>query len=157
MPNRAECFAEILRYRILAVTAENIVKAGLQRRRQRAVVSGPQFLHAGGAGFLGHLQNVVALLQIEGIAHNVPAFFQGIAILGARRVFQNLYVRNILAEKSEAKRNPPRHFKSPAESRGSIFAIIVIQSETLIDRGEQNAGHGQRLRKKDLAVTPETG
>src|SRR6266404_996417 len=134
MPNRAERLAEILRYRILAVSAENIVKTGLQRRRQRSVVSRPQLLHARGVRFLSHLQNIVALLQVEGVAHNVPAFFQGIPIFGARRILENFYVRDILAEKPETKRNAARHLKPPAKSRGSILPIIIIQSKILIDR-----------------------
>ena len=148
MPDRSQRLAQILRHRIFAVAAEDVVKAGLQRRRQRAVIAGPKFFYARGVRLLGHSQNVVALLEVEGVAHHVPAFFQGIPIFGARGIFENLDVGNILAQEPQAKGNAPRHLKAPAKSCGSIFAIIVVESKALIDGGKQNAGHGQRLRRE---------
>src|SRR5713101_2195073 len=99
MPDRTDRLAEILSHGILAVSVEDVVEAGLQRRRQRSVVAGPEPLHTRRTRFLSHLQNVVALLQVEGKAHNIPTLFQGISILGARRVLEDFYIRKILAEK----------------------------------------------------------
>src|SRR5467141_3540021 len=148
MPNCAERLAEILRYRVFAVSVEDVIETGLQRGSQRSVIAGPKPLHTRCVRFLSHLQNVVALLKVEGVAHNVPALFQSVPIFGARRVLEDFYFRNILAEEPQTKRNAARHLKSPAESFGSVLAIVIIQAEITIDRGHQNASHGQRLREE---------
>src|SRR5713101_843536 len=145
MPDRTDRLAEILSHGILAVSVEDVVEAGLQRRSQRSIVAGPEPFHARRTRFLTHLQNVVALLQVEREAHNIPALFQGISILGARRVLQDFYIRKILAEEPETKGNAAWHLKTPAESFGSVLPIIIIEAEVSIDSGQQHAGHGQRL------------
>src|SRR6267143_1527211 len=148
MPNCAERLAEILRYRVFAVSVEDVIETGLQRGSQRSVIAGPKPLHTRRVRFLSHLQNVVALLKVEGEAHNVPALFQSVPIFGARRVLEDFYFRNILTEEPQTKRNAARHLKPPAESFGSVLPIIIIEAEITIDRGHQNASHGQRLREE---------
>src|SRR5260370_2472929 len=145
MPDRAERLAEILRHGILAVSVEYVVEAGLQRRGQGTVVAGPEPAHPRRPRFLSHLQNVVALLQVEREAHNIPALFQGISIFGARRVLEDFYIRKILTEEPQTKGNAAWHLKTPAESFGSVLPIIIIEPEVPINRYQQTPGHGPRL------------
>ena len=44
---------QFLGHGFFAIAAENMIEMGVHRGRQRAVVPGPEFFHAGGARFGG--------------------------------------------------------------------------------------------------------
>ena len=142
--------AEALRHGIFTISIEYVVEVGLQGRSQGAIVSGPQPLHSCLVRFLSHPQDVIAFLKIEGKAHNIPALLQGGQVFGPCWVFEDIYFRDILTEEPQAEGNTPRHLKTPAESCRSVLAIIIVEAEILIDRGQQNASHQQRLQNEGL-------
>jgi len=137
--------AEILRYGILAVSVEDVVEAGLQRGSQRSVVAGPEPFHTRCVRFLGHLQNMVALLQVEGIAHNVQPFSEHFYILCASGTRGFLYQEYSGAETASQMKYGAA-FETPAEPFGGVLTIVIVEAEISINRSQQNAGHGQRLR-----------
>src|SRR5262249_17450966 len=99
---------------------------------------------------LRHLEDAIALLQVERKPHDVPAFFENLAIFDSSRVFEDVYFRKILTKEAQAKRYLARHPETPAKILRSIFAKVIVDAKISVDGGKENPHTSLPPRKIDL-------
>ena len=95
----AECHRDASQafvYSIFTVTGEHMIEMRLDMGSQSAVIPGPEFGDACLPRFGGPPQDVVGFLEVKGKTDSVPTPFQLSGKFGARRIFQDIQVWEIL-------------------------------------------------------------
>ena len=90
-------------HNVFAVAAEHMIEMRLDGGSQSAVIPRPQFADACLPRFRSHRQYVVGLFEVKGKPDGVPAPLELSGKLGARRIFEDVQVRKVLPQESQAK------------------------------------------------------
>ena len=138
--------AEELGEGLFAVAGEDAIEGRLDGGAEGAVIPCPELANAGGAGFAGHIEDVVGLFEVEGETDRVPTAAEFGGEFGARGIFENRNAGNVLSKEAQAKRNAARHAEAPSEVAGSVFAEIIVEARIAAAGGEKDARHRPLVR-----------
>src|SRR6516165_4121039 len=141
MLDLVEAYTKLLRDSVFAIACEDMIEMRADGGRQGAVIPGPKFADAGAARLRGQIEDVVGFFEVEGKADHVPTLLELRGKLGAGWIFENGQVRNILAQKAQAKRDIARHAKAPAKIARSVFTKIIVEARIAATRGQQDPRH----------------
>src|ERR1019366_7041926 len=130
---------QLLSQGVFTVAGEHMIEVRLDGGSQSAVIPRPQFADACLPRFGGHRQDVVGLFEVKGKTDGVPALLELSGKLGARRIFEDVQVRKILPQESQAKRDRPWHTETPAKIPRRIFAKIIVEAGVAATRRQQNS------------------
>src|ERR1700687_155595 len=138
MLDLVETRPQLLSHSVFAVAGEHMIEVRLDGGSQSAVISRPQFTDACLPRFGSHRQDVVGLFEIKGKTDGVPAPLELSGKLGARRIFEDVQVREILPQESQAKRDGSRHAEAPAKIPWRVFTKIIVEAGVAATRRQQN-------------------
>src|SRR5450756_1122889 len=133
-----ETRSQLLSKGVFTVAGEHMIEVRLDGGSQSAVIPRPQFADACLPRFGGHRQDVVGLFEVKGKTDGVPAPLELSGKFGTRRIFQDIQVRKILPQESQAKRDRSRHSEAPAKIPRRIFTKIIVEARVAATRSQQN-------------------
>src|SRR5579859_5901062 len=116
-----------------------MIEVGLDGGSQSAVIPRPQFADTSLPGFGRHREDVVGLFEVKGETHGIPAALELRGKLGARRIFQDIHLGQVLPQESQAKRDRPWHSETPAKIPRRILAKIIVEAGVAATRCQQNS------------------
>src|SRR5271169_424413 len=96
-----------LSHGVFTVTGEHMIEVRLDGWSQSTIIRRPQFADASLPRFGGHCKDVIGLFDVKRKADGIPAQFELSGKLRARRIFEDVHARKILAQESQPKRNRP--------------------------------------------------
>src|ERR1019366_1779430 len=154
-----ETHPQLLSQGVFTVAGEYMIEVRLNGGSQSAVIPRPQFADACLPRFGSHRQDVVGLFEVKGETDGIPAPLELSGELGARRIFQDVQVRKILPQKSQAKRDRPWHTETPAKIPRRIFAKIIVEAGVAATRSQQNPRQSflpvRHTTEADLGARPK--
>ena len=150
MLHRADFRAQRLRHCVFAVSAEHFVEVAADLRRQRAVIPRPNPRRSRRARLFRHPRDFVALFEIKGKPHHVPAALERLPILRVRRIFQDFDARHVLPQKSQPERDSSRHAEAPRKPLRRVLAKIVVEPEIPMNCRKEHSRHGSPLRTRAI-------